>query len=110
MPNTFFRKISSNVGTVANTVGSYTVGGSTTSIVLGLALSNTTGATINASAFVANGSALVYLVKSAPITTGGTLVVIGGDQKLVLQTNDNVKIISDTVNSIDAMMSIMEIT
>ena len=110
MANTFFRKISSNVGTTANTVGSYTVGGSTTSIVLGLALSNTTGATINASAFISNGAALVYLVKSAPITTGGTLVVIGGDQKLVLQTNDNVRIVSDTVNSIDAVMSIMEIT
>jgi bifunctional ADP-heptose synthase (sugar kinase/adenylyltransferase) len=77
MANTFFRKISSNVGTVANTIGSYTVGGSTTSVVLGLALSNTTGATINASAFIANGSALVYLVKSAPLTTGGTLVVVG---------------------------------
>jgi hypothetical protein len=50
------------------------------------------------------------LVKSAPITTGGTLVVIGGDQKLVLQTNDNVKIVSDTMNSVDAVMSIMEIT
>ena len=110
MANTFYRKISSNVGTVANTIGSYTVGGSTTSIVLGLALSNTTGATINASAFISNGAALVYLVKSAPITTGGTLVVIGGDQKLVLQTNDNVRIVSDTMNSIDAYMSIMEIT
>jgi hypothetical protein len=110
MANIFFRKVSSNVGTTANTVGSYTVGGSTTSIVLGLALANLTGATINASAFVANGSSLTYLVKNAPITTGGTLVVIGGDQKLVLQTNDNVKIVSDTVNSIDAVMSIMEIT
>lgn len=110
MANTFFRKLSSNVGTVANTIGSYTVGGSTTSIVLGLALSNTSGGTINASAFVANATALTYLVKNAPITTGGTLIVVGGDQKLVLQTNDNVKVVSDTMNSIDAVMSIMEIT
>jgi hypothetical protein len=110
MPNTFYRKISANVGTVANTVGSYTVGGSTTSIVLGLALSNTTGATINASAFIANATALTYLVKSAPISTGGTLVIIGGDQKVVLQTNDNVKVVSDTASSLDVVMSIMEIT
>jgi len=110
MANTFYRKVLANVGLVANTVGSYTVGGSTTSIVLGLTLCNTTGGTINASAFIANGASLTYLVKSAPVTSGGTLVIIGGDQKVVLQTNDNVKIVSDTVNSIDAIMSIMEIT
>lgn len=110
MANTFYRKTLANVGLIANTVGSYTVGGSTTSIVLGLTLCNTSGATIAASAFIANGTSLTYLVKSAPITAGGTLVVVGGDQKVVLQTNDNVKIVSDSVNSIDAIMSIMEIT
>lgn len=110
MANTFYRKTLSNIGLIANTVGSYTVGGSTTSIVLGLTLCNITGGTINASAFVANGSSLTYLVKNAPVTAGGTLVIIGGDQKVVLQTNDNVKVVSDTVNSIDAIMSIMEIT
>ena len=110
MANTFYRKTLSNIGLIANTVGSYTVGGSTTSVVLGLTLCNTTGGTINASAFVANSAALTYLVKNAPITAGGTLVVVGGDAKVVLQTNDNVKIVSDTVNSVDAIMSIMEIT
>jgi hypothetical protein len=110
MANTFYRKTLSNVGLIANTVGSYTVGGGVTSVVLGLTLCNISGGTINASAFVANGSSLTYLIKSAPISSGGTLVIIGGDQKVVLQTNDNVKIVSDTVNSIDAVMSIMEIT
>jgi hypothetical protein len=60
--------------------------------------------------FVQNGANLHYIVKNAPITTGGALVPIGGDQKLVLQTNDNVKVQSDSVNSVDAFMSIMEIT
>jgi len=78
--------------------------------VLGLSMSNTTGATINASAFIANATALTYLVKSAPISAGGTLVIVGGDQKIIIQTNDNVKIVSDTASSIDAVMSIMEIT
>jgi NDP-sugar pyrophosphorylase family protein len=110
MANTFFRKIQSNVGLTANTINSYTVQSGVTSIVLGLTLCNTTGATINASVFVNNGANIHYIVKNAPITTGGALVPIGGDQKLVLQFNDNVKVQSDTVNSIDAFMSIMEIT
>ena len=110
MANTFFRKIQSNVGITANIVNSYTVGSGVTSIVLGLTLCNTTGATINATVYVNNGANVYYIVKNAPITTGGALVPIGGDQKLVLQFNDNVYVKSDTVNSIDAYMSIMEIT
>ena len=110
MANTFYRKTSSNVGTTATTIGSYTVGGATTSVVLGLSLANNTGATINASAFIANATALTYLVKNAPVSAGGTLVIVGGDQKIIIQTNDNVKVVSDTASSLDAVMSIMEIT
>jgi hypothetical protein len=110
MANTFYRKTLANIGLIANTVGSYTVGGGVTSVVLSLSIANTSGATVYASAFVANGASLTYIVKSAPVSAGGTLVVIGGDQKVVLQTNDNVKIVSDTVNSLDCVMSIMEIT
>ena len=110
MANTFYRKVQANIGITANTINSYTVQSGVTSIVLGLTLCNTTGATINATVLVSNGSNVHYIVKNAPITTGGALVPIGGDQKLVLQFNDNVKVSSDTVNSIDAYMSIMEIT
>lgn len=110
MANTFYRKTLANVGLIANTVGSYTVGGGVTSIILGLTVANTSGSTVYASAFVANGSSLTYLVKSAPVSAGGTLVLVGGEHKVVLQTNDNVKVVSDTVNSLDCVMSIMEIS
>jgi|APCry1669188970_1035186.scaffolds.fasta_scaffold204684_2 hypothetical protein len=110
MANTFYRKTLANIGLIANTVGSYTVGGGVTSVVLSLSIANTSGSTVYASAFVANGASLTYIVKSAPVSAGGTLVVIGGDQKVVLQTNDNVKVVSDTVNSLDCIMSVMEIT
>jgi len=110
MANTFYRKTLANIGLIANTVGSYTVGGGVTSVVLSLSIANTSGSTVYASAFVANGASLTYIVKSAPVSAGGTLVIIGGDQKVVLQTNDNVKVVSDTVNSLDCIMSVMEIT
>jgi hypothetical protein len=38
------------------------------------------------------------------------LVVVGGDQKIVLNTSDSIKVKSDTASSLDAIMSIMEIT
>lgn len=52
----------------------------------------------------------VFLIKDAPIPTGGTLVPIGGDQKVVLQDTDVLKVVSDTANSADTTVSILEIT
>jgi len=110
MANTFYRKLSSNVGTTATTVGGYTVPAATTTVVLGLSLTNDTGAQVSATAFISNATALTYLIKSAPVSAGGALVIVGGDQKVVLQTNDNVRVVSDTASSLDVVMSIMEIT
>jgi hypothetical protein len=110
MANTFKRKVSRNIGNVAITVGNLTVGASTTTIVLGLTICNTTAAAVSASCYLNDGSLNYYLVAGAPIPGGGSLVVVGGDQKLVLQTNDSIKVISDSASSLDVVMSIMEIT
>jgi len=110
MANIFYRKTSANIGNTATPVGDYTVGSATKVVVLGLTVANRTGSTVNADVYINNGSDIFYLVKTAPISAGGALVPIGGDQKLVLQTGDNVVIKSDSASSIDAVMSIMEIT
>jgi hypothetical protein len=110
MANIFYRKTSANIGNTASTVGGYTVGSDTKVVVLGLTVANRTGSTVNADVYINNGNDIFYLVKTAPISAGGALVPIGGDQKLVLQTGDNVVIKSDSASSIDAVMSIMEIT
>ena len=52
----------------------------------------------------------VFLIKDAPIPVGGTLVPIGGDQKVVLLDTDVLKVQSDTANSADTTLSILEIT
>ena len=44
------------------------------------------------------------------IAPGGALVPIGGDQKLVLITGDKVFVQSSAASSIDAVLSILEIT
>ena len=110
MANIFYRKASANVGTAPVTVGSYTVGSGVKTVVLGLTVSNITGSSISADVFISNGSNNFYQVKDAPITAGGSLVPIGGDQKLVLEFNDNVKVQTDSANSASVIMSIMEIT
>ena len=51
-----------------------------------------------------------YLVKDAPVNAGSSLVVVGGDQKIVLESGHSIKVNSSASSSVDAIMSIMEIT
>ena len=110
MANTFTRKLQRGIGTTAQEIGSYTVPSATTTIVVGLTVTNTSGSAITANVYVNDGVANTYVVSNAPISSGASLVPIGGDQKLVLITGDKVYVQSSASSSIDAILSIMEIT
>ena len=51
----------------------------------------------------------VKLLKNAPIPQGSSLEFMGGN-KVVLETTDTLTVDSDTNNSVDAALTIMEIT
>lgn len=110
MANNFKRKLSKNVSTTFTTVGSYTVGASTQTTIIGLTISNIVSSQILIDVTLNNGSSNTYLVKDAPVPSGGSIVIVGGDQKVVLETNDKIQVKSDTANSADVIMSILEIT
>jgi hypothetical protein len=110
MANTFTRKLSTGIGTALTAVGSYTVGASTQTTVIGLTVANTSAATVNIDVTVNDGSTDYYVVKDAPVPVGGALVPIGGNQKIVLITGDSIKINSSAASSVDAVLSILEIT
>ncbi len=110
MANTFKNKLQRLIGASLVAIESYTVPASTETTVIGLTVSNTTAATIEVDVTVNDATNDYYVVKTAPVPSGGSLVVVGGDQKLVLTTGDSVKIKSDTGISADAVMSILEIT
>ena len=110
MANTFTRKTSQNIGATATQIGAYTVAASTTAIAIGLTCTNTTGSAITANVFLANATANTYIVANAPISSGASLIPIGGDQKIVMITGDKIYVQSSAATSIDAILSIMEIT
>ena len=111
MANTFTRKLSRLVGTTATPVGSYTVPASTTTVVVGLAVTNVTASAISANVYIQdNAASNTFLVMNGPISAGSSLVVGGGDQKIVLITGDQLIVQSSAATSLDAVMSIMEIT
>ena len=51
----------------------------------------------------------VKLLKNAPVPQGSSLEFMGGN-KIVLEATDTVVVDSDTSNSVDAALTIMEIT
>ena len=45
------------------------------------------------------------LVKDATVLPGGALVVVGGDQKLVLEPLDSIRVYASAPNAADAVLS-----
>ena len=108
MANTFKLKTKANVG--VTTVGIYTAPASTTTVVIGITLANTSGAGCNVGVGITRASGdNIKLLKNAPVPQGSSLEFMAGN-KVVLETTDTVTVDSDTNNSIDAALTIMEIT
>ena len=110
MANAFKNKTQRQIGTSLTPIETYTVPGATETTIIGLTIANTAASQIEVDATLNDGTNDFYIVKAAPVPVGASLVVIGGDQKVVLMPGDSVKVRSDTATSADAIMSILEIS
>lgn len=119
MASTFKRYFKQAVGTSNSTIYNPTTVG-IQSTIIGMTLCNTTNNTIEVSATFSQGANsanaganTVYIVKSAIVPSGSTLVPIGGDQKLVMTANstvsDYLEVSSNTVSSVDVIISVIEV-
>ena len=54
-------------------------------------------------------SVTAHVVKAAPVPVNGSLVAVGGNQKVVLETGDKINVTSATANS-DVIISLLETT
>ena len=115
MANTF--KVVTKAGVTSADV-IYTVASSTTTVVLGIMVGNTTTSQITATVSLgsdtssragANNEAnqTVELVTNAPIPVGGTLELLSGN-KIVMETTDTLSLTAS--GAADIAVSIMEIT
>ncbi len=96
----------------------YTVASSTTTVVLGVMVGNTTSSQITATVTLSSDTSNragandeanqdVELVTNAPIPVGGTLELLSGN-KIVMETTDVLKLTAS--GAADIAVSIMEIT
>lgn len=83
-----------------------TVNAGQTQTLIGLAFANVSAVSVNVSAKLnKNGGTSAFLIKDAIVLPGGALAVVGGDQKLVLETGDTITAYSSAASSIDATLS-----
>ena len=114
MANSFKSKTDASIGTSAATI--YTCPASTETTIIGLTVANRHTSQIeidvelDGSTRTSDAQDRVFIVKDAPVPVGSSLVVVGGDQKVVLEPGDTVKVTSNTALSADAIVSVLEIT
>ena len=109
MANTFKIKTDTAVGTSAATI--YTCPSATQTTIIGLSVANIDASQITVDVQLENNDGdNIYLGKAAPVPVGSALVVVGGDQKVVMEASDVLKVTTNTASSGDVALSILEIT
>ena len=116
MANTFKIKTNAAMPSSAGTpLALYTVPSSTTSIVLGLILTNIHTSDVTVSVVLSSDTSDtetnedVYLAKAVSLPVGSSLELLAGG-KVVMQTTDIIKVDCSVTAKADAALSIMEIT
>ena len=109
MANTFKNKVFNGGSANANSdMAVYTVPSSTTTVVIGLTLANTSSAQITADIKL-NAGDMVFLAKDIPIPAASSFEYMAGN-KIVLNVGDIIKIDCSVADKVSATMSYMEIT
>ncbi len=116
MASNFYVKTSRNIGTTFETIGNYTVASATQTTVIGLVVANSlSGGALSASqifidAVVNDGTNNTYIIREVLLPGGSSIILVGGEQKVVLNTGYSIKVKSSVANSADVVMSILELT
>jgi len=96
----------------------YTAPSSTTTVILGMVLSNVHTAQVTASVKLVSDTSgggrtatntTTFLLKDAPVPVGSSLEILSGS-KVVLETTDAIQIDCSVADKVSVTMSIMEIT
>lgn len=112
MANTLLLKTydgGTNYSTANTDASVYTVPSLTTTIIIGFMISNLTTNTIIVGVKITDNdvSQTVNFMKNISIPSGSSLEIMGGN-KMILNAADVLKVTSDTANSFDVSLSIVE--
>jgi hypothetical protein len=104
MAQNFRRYTSNNVGASAATI----LTANSYDTIVGIYVANVTSSSVLASVFINDGTNDIHLIKDAPIPAGSALQVLDGGSKVIVQSGDVLKVISDTASSLDVWVSAVD--
>ena len=109
MANTLKNILRTQLSTDSATL--YTCPSSTKTIIIGMTAANVlSNANVNLDIILTSSSNDYHIIKNGTIAPGGTLIPMGGEQKVILEPGDIVKAKSTAATSVDVIMSIVEQT
>ena len=111
MANNFKTFTAQNIDTSSSKATLYTCPSSTETTIIGLNIANILTVSITVTVeLLDGGSTITHVVKDAIGPVGSSLVVVGGDQKIVMNSTDVLKVYGSEANCCDAVLSVLEIT
>lgn len=110
MANVFKNSIKGPINTTGTVV--YTTPASTATTVIGINVANIVDENIYVDVQLTDNSESItkYLVKNSLIPEGSSAVLVGGEQKIVLESGDSITIVSSIDNAADTVVSVLEIS
>lgn len=95
------------VAVVNSDVSVLTAGVETT--IIGVSIANTYTSDITVSVKLTSGATTAYMVKDATVNVGGAIIPVGGDQKVVLEAGDILKVSTGgAAQTADVIVSYLE--
>lgn len=106
---TFFRnKVIKDVGRVP--IPALETDGSTTATVIGVSLANVSGTTVMASVLLRDDTSVTgYYLKDVMVPANSSLRALNGGEKLILGNNNQLLVQSNVDDTLDAIISYVEI-
>ena len=104
MANTFKSYLASSVTTQTSII---TAAANTQTTLIGLSAANTTTGAGSVTVVLTRSSTEYHVIKNAVVPANDSLVLYGGDQKLVLQAGDILKVTSTA--AVDVIASVLEV-
>ena len=105
MAQDFERVLKQNIGTSATEVRA---AANSDDAIIGMRFANKTGSAVTVDATVKNSSTSYYLIKDAPVPAGGSLELIDGGSKIVMQSGDQLYAKASASSSIDSVVSLVD--
>ena len=108
MAQDFERTLKQNISNNSGSPTELRAAANSDDAIIGVRCVNTSGTSVNVTVYVENSSTTYHIIKNAPIPTGGSLELIDGGSKVVLQSGDSVEAVASAASSIDIITSVVD--